>query len=80
MLWFFHRGDTRIDLEVRRNPDCTLYEIVINYPDGSEELTQVEEAKALIDCVLQLQSDLMSDGWKPHASWGFPQDPTPSPQ
>ena len=78
MLWCYHRGNTRIDLEIRKNLDRDLYEIVISYPDGSEDLTQVEEAKALIDCVLQLQSDLMTEGWKPQLSWGLPQDPAPS--
>lgn len=78
MLWCYRRDDTRIDLEVRKNPGRDLYEIVISYPDRSEDLTQVEEAKALIDCVLQLQSDLMTEGWNPQLSWGLPQDPAPS--
>ena len=78
MLWFFHRGTTRIDIEVRKNQDTTLYEIVVGYPDRSREVVQVKEAKALIDCVLELQNDLVSDGWTPRVNWGVPQSPAPA--
>ncbi len=70
MLWFFHRGNTRIDMEVRKNQEDTLYEIVVSYPDRSAEVVQVEDAKELIDCVLELQNDLVNDGWTPRVTWG----------
>ena len=54
MLWFFHRGNTRIDMEVRKNHKETLYEIVVSYPDRSAEVVKVEDAKELINCVLEL--------------------------
>ncbi len=78
MLWFFHRGNTRIDMEVRKNQKDTLYEIVVSYPDRSAEVVQVEDAKELIDCVLELQNDLVNDGWTPRVSWDVPRAPAPS--
>ena len=78
MLWFFHRGNTRIDMEVRKNQEDTLYEIVVSYPDRSAEVVQVADAKELIDCVLALQTELVNDGWTPRVTWDVPQDPVPS--
>ncbi len=77
MLWFFHRDNTRIDMEVRKNQEGTLYEIVVRYPEGSAEVVQVEDAKELINCVLELQNDLVNDGWTPRVTWDVPQTPAP---
>ena len=36
--------------------------MVTGYPDRSAEVVQVEDAKELINCVLELQNDLVNDG------------------
>ena len=65
MIWFFCRDDRQIRVEIRRDPTGSGYELVASYPDGSEEVVEIESASAVIGCALELQDGLMGEGWKP---------------
>ena len=65
MIWFFCRDDRQIRVEIHRAQAGSGNELVASYPDGSEEVVEIECASALIGCARELQDGLMGEGWKP---------------
>jgi hypothetical protein len=66
MLWFFNgsAGPPRfIGIHCDQRPaDCQL---VVLYPDGSEETEHFEDSHTLLDAAKKLGKDLNSLGWAP---------------
>lgn len=66
MIWSFVRDAARIDIEVRRAPEGGgRYELIVDYPDGSEIVEHFRHAKRLVDRSLDVQASLMDQGWRP---------------
>lgn len=65
MIWFFTRDSAQVDIEVRRLPDGRLFELVIDYPDGSEEVERFRNPRKLVNRTLLIQQRLIHDGWVP---------------
>ena len=66
MLWFFNSvsGSPRfIGIHCDRRPDA--YQLVVVYPDGSEESERFDDASKLLDAAKTLGKDLNSLGWEP---------------
>ena len=63
MIWFFTRDSAQVDIEVRRLPD--RFELVIDYPDGSEDVERFRSPKKLLKRTLLVQQRLLRDGWVP---------------
>ena len=65
MLWFFNRtqGPPRfIGIHCDRRPEAC--ELLVLYPDGSQESEQFDDASALVDAAKKLGKDLSSLGWE----------------
>lgn len=65
MIWFFTRDSAQVDIEVRRISDAGLFELVIDYPDGSEEVERFRNPRKLVKRTLSVQRRLIHDGWVP---------------
>jgi hypothetical protein len=65
MIWFFTRGSEQVDIEVRRRGDPAVFELVVDYPDGSEELRRFTDSRKLVRRTLNLQQRLIRQGWVP---------------
>jgi hypothetical protein len=65
MIWFFRRGNLQVDIEVRRIADPEAFELVIDYPDGSEGVQRFTNPRKLVRRALRLQQQLIRDGWVP---------------
>ncbi len=66
MLWFFNgaAGAPRfIGVHFDRGPEA--YQLVVLYPDGSEETERFEGQHELLDAARELGKDLSSLGWEP---------------
>lgn len=66
MLWFFNStsGLPRfIGIHCDRRPDA--YQLVVLYPDGSEESERFNDSSELLDAAKKLGKDLNSLGWEP---------------
>jgi hypothetical protein len=70
MIWFFTRGPAQIDFEVRRAPETGAYAVVVNYPDGTEEIEAFQDPTRLITRVLAVQRRLIEEGWVPSSPIG----------
>lgn len=65
MIWFFHQGHAQIDLEVCRTGRPVGYQLVVTYPDGTEQLEEFRDAKALVERVVEVEDRLLAAGWRP---------------
>jgi hypothetical protein len=65
MVWFFERQQSRLHYEIRRQSDSDAYELVINWPDGRQEVERYSECGTLIQRSSVLQSRLAEQGWVP---------------
>lgn len=65
MIWLFTRGSAQVDIEVRRVGEPPIFELVVDYPDGSEEVRRFTEGRKLVRRTLRLQRQLIRDGWAP---------------
>ena len=65
MIWSFNRAAAQVDIEVRRGVERSAYELVVDYPDGSETVERFENPRQLVDRVLRVQRRLMREGWVP---------------
>ena len=65
MLWFYQREQHRLHFEIRHQPDGTDYELVINYPDGRQDIERFTDPDALLERSSGLQHSLSEDGWQP---------------
>ena len=66
MLWFYNaaQGPPRfIGIHCDKRPDA--YELVVLYPDGSEDSERFEDLTALVDAAKKLGQDLNNLGWEP---------------
>ena len=64
MIWFFTRGNLQVDIEVRQ-VDVDAFELVIDYPDGSESVERFTNPRKLVRRTLSAQQRLIRDGWIP---------------
>ncbi len=46
MIWSFSRGSAQVDIEVRRLGESAVFELVVDYPDGSEEVRHFSRSRA----------------------------------
>lgn len=65
MIWFFERQASRLLYEIRRQVDGDDYELVVTFPDGSQEVEKFKDAVTLIERSHRLQESLMAEGWAP---------------
>ena len=66
MIWFFNSvsGPPRfIGIHCDRRPDAC--QLVVLYPDGSEESERFDDSSELLDAAKKLGSDLSRLGWEP---------------
>jgi hypothetical protein len=64
MIWFFERGDDRLQYEIRREVDGPGYELVVTMPDGTERVERFEDTIAIVERALELQRELLVGGWQ----------------
>jgi hypothetical protein len=65
MIWFFTRGRAQVDIEVRRIADGDGFELVVDYPDGSEGIERFTNPSKLVRRTLRLQRRWIREGWVP---------------
>lgn len=65
MIWSFIRAAAQVDIEVRRTRESPGYELVVDYPDGSERVERFTNARRLVERTLHLQQHLIDEGWRP---------------
>jgi hypothetical protein len=65
MVWFFERQESRLHYEIRRQSDGDDYELVINWPDGRQEVERSTECGSLFERSSMLESRLTEQGWVP---------------
>jgi hypothetical protein len=64
MLWFFERGEQRLQCEIRPASDRTGFELVWTAPDGQIHVQHSDDAAVLTQRLQQLQEHLEVEGWK----------------
>ena len=64
MIWFFERECDRLYYEIRRQPEGSDYELVINYPDGTQLVERFADASAVVTRSGRLQTELFDLGWR----------------
>lgn len=72
MIWFFTRDSAQLDIEVRRVPDAGMFELVIDYPDGSEGVERFRNPRKLVERTLAVQHRLIRNGWAPTGPGNHP--------
>ena len=65
MIWFFTRGPAQLDIEVRRVPDGGAFELIVDYPDGTETVERITNPRKLVERTLKIQRRLIRNGWAP---------------
>lgn len=65
MLWFFERNTAKLLYEIRRQVDGNDYELVVTFPDGSQEIEKYQDPHTLIERSHRLQETLRLQGWAP---------------
>jgi hypothetical protein len=65
MIWFFTRGAAQLDIEVRRVPHTGAWELIVDYPDGTETVERITNPRKLVNRTLTVQRRLIRDGWAP---------------
>lgn len=78
MIWCFRRGSAQVDIEVRRTGEPSVYELVIDYPDGSEAVVRFTDARRLLRHSLRVQQDLIRRGWTPSSPANRASRPRPA--
>ena len=66
MIWFFNSASGLprfIGIHCDRRPDAC--QLVVLYPDGSEESERFDDSSELLDAAKKLGSDLSRLGWEP---------------
>jgi hypothetical protein len=64
MLWFFERGDERLQCEIRHAAEGTGFELAWTSPEGQIHIQHSEDLAALTERRRELQQRLELDGWK----------------
>jgi hypothetical protein len=70
MIWFFTRGAAQLDIEVRRLPHDGAFELIVDYPNGTETVERITDPRKLVDRTLRIQRRLIRDGWAPTGPGG----------
>jgi len=66
MLWFCNRMERPFRfIGVHCDQRSETYELLVLYPDGSEEAECFDDATAMVDAAKRLGKDLASLGWEP---------------
>ena len=66
MLWFCNRVARPLRfIGIHCNRDSDSYELLVLYPDGSEEAECFEDASSMVDAAKKLGKDLARLGWEP---------------
>jgi hypothetical protein len=65
MIWFLTRGRQQVDVEVRRAPGGDGYELVVDYPDGTERVEHIRDPRKLVERTLRVQHQLIRQGFEP---------------
>ena len=63
MLWTFYRDCRHVSYEIRLSAYGPGYELVVRLPDGSERLERFDDSNALNRRALEVQWNLVADGW-----------------
>ncbi len=63
MIWFFHRGEERLQYEIRESNRPVGYELVVRRPDGEERIERFPDSIHLLERSLELQRTLAAEGW-----------------
>nr|ADC35818.1 hypothetical protein [uncultured bacterium 66] len=58
MIWFFTRGTLQVDIEVRQ-VDVEAFELVIDYPNGTEGVERFTNPRKLVRRTLSVQHRLI---------------------
>lgn len=64
MVWFFEKGEERLQYEIRRAFDTDDIEVVITRPGGVEQ-HRVESPSELLRQSEAEWAELMASGWRP---------------
>ncbi len=64
MLWFFERGDERLQCEIRPAAEGTGFELVWTSPDGQVHTEHGDDPAVLTERRRELEKKLELDGWK----------------
>jgi hypothetical protein len=70
MIWFFTRGPAQLDIEVRRVSHGGAFELIVDYPDGTETVERIADPRKLVDRTLKVQRRLIREGWAPTGPGG----------
>ena len=66
MLWFCTPDERPVRfIGIHCNQRSEAYELLVLYPDGSEEAERFDDASAMVDAAKRLGRDLASRGWEP---------------
>lgn len=68
MIWFFHRGTQNLQYEIRESSGPPGYELIVMGPDGVARVERFTETIGLLERSLELQRDLLQDGWSAERS------------
>jgi hypothetical protein len=64
MVWFFERDRRRLHYEIRHQPDGPAYELVVTYPDGSQQIERFPDVAPLVALSERLYAELVAQGWR----------------
>jgi hypothetical protein len=64
MIWFFEKGDERLQYEIRRAFDTDDIEVVITRGNGVEQ-QRIESARDLLRTSQEHWAELLATGWQP---------------
>ena len=66
MLWFCNRVERPLRfIGIHCNQASDSYQLLVLYPDGSEEAERFEDASSMVDAAKKLGKDLARLGWEP---------------
>ena len=69
MIWLWEREGQRLTYEVRRLDEPRRYELLVTYPDGTEETETFAEPTALLDRSFAWKDRLETEGWRALPPW-----------
>lgn len=69
MIWLWEREGQRLTYEVRRLGEDNRYELLVTYPDGTEDTETFAEPAAFLDRSFDWKDRLESEGWRALPPW-----------
>lgn len=73
MIWFFERGEQRLQCEINAAADGNGFELAWETPDGQRRLERSQDPWVLMTRRRELEEILKRDGWKRLGSGTPPQ-------